>query len=387
MARGRLDSPANGINLAIVLALVAVVAIAVAGFGLVREVSSPFAGVERETEIVFPELSERADDIATVVIDVDAETVTFEREGGGWTIPEKDGYPADGAMVDKVLAEFATMPAIERLELGQGRTAEELGVPDRDAEEAGRYVRLIDGDGDLVKSFIVGRKRSAPGAENLTAFYLREEGSDVVWLADAELAISADPLDWLDQQIMALPREHIAEVRAAPPGGEPVHIRREGPGEAVFHGVNLPEGTELEGPWILSELVVPFTAMNFEDVAAAPEPLEPGGESEGFVRTFGGVRIWFVVDQAGEDEYWVRFAVEEVEAAPGWRPEDAAQEEPADEAEQDFVERPVEPVMTAEELRAQLAPWTFRVPDYTAMRLRRSIDDLATLGDSTAQER
>lgn len=394
MANGRSGFDGNPWNLAFVAALAVIVVIGVIGFVLVRTVSSPFSGVEREADVVFPELRAQLGDVATVVIEAEDQSVTFTRgANGGWTIAEEDGYPALDARVNKLLTEFGAMPALDRFELDETRMAE-LGVSDRQAGEGGRYVRLLDGEGEAVKSFIVGRKRSAPGAQNLSAYYLREEGAAEVWLADAELDASTDPLDWLDPEVLSLPREHLAEVVTAPPQGEPVHIQREEPGDAGFVGVNVPEGMDLEGPWVLNELAVPFTAMMFEDVAEAREPLETGGDGQGMVRTFGGVRIWYAVDTEGEGEYWVRFAVEEAPAAPGWRPGEAADgeataeetdNEAAEDAPADPTGLPREPVESVEALQERLTPWRFRVPEYTARRLLTSLDDLTALGRTPAQ--
>lgn len=383
MARLRSGSGFSLLGYLTLFAFVAVVGIVVVAFGLVRDASLPFTGPGREADLVFPELHEQIENVTTVTIEVDDERLIFRRGGNGeWVIAEKDGYPAISPRVDALLAEFKWMPGLERMEAEREQLAE-LGVPDQEADEAGRRVHLLDADENLLKSFIIGNRRSAPGATDLRAFYVREAGSNVVWLADADLEVSVDPMDWVNNEILWIPREIIAEVYTAPPNGNPVHIRRTTPEEGAFTGVNLPEDMEIEGPWVLAELIVPFTAMTFDDVAAAPEALEPGEEGLGYVRSFDGVRLWYAVDEAGEEEHWVRFAVEEVAPAPGWEfgEEGARADEGAEVADvEDPIEDIREPVLSAAELRERLEPWTFRVPDFTAERLRRSIDELPTIG-------
>ncbi len=356
---------------------IGVIAVVAIGFLITQNISSPITGA-RDSEPVFPDLAYEAETIKRIeIVGREQESTLRARNSGDWVLEEKNGYPALSGRVDSLLSDINEMRALERDQPGEREMADR-GVADVDEGGEGLRVSFLTEDGDLVKEFVVGRQRSAPGATDLTAFYLRESGSDEVYLIDGALDMPADPMEWVDTTAFALDNQRIYEVKTAPREGEPVLVRRTTPGEAPFVPDGLPEGLELEGPWVLTELTVPFTAMVFDDVKEVPDEGEPSNDERGYGRTFDGVVLRYsfypIEDDEGETEEWVRFEVDSAESKVREDVEGNGNDLPL---EADVVP---EGAATAEELEEKVAGWLFKLPDHTMTRLRQNIEGLPTRG-------
>jgi len=342
-----------------------VVLILVIGLGVVRDTGF-FGMADPVRSVVFPDLKGQLDRVARVELRGENARVTLAREGDTWTVEEKGGYPARADRIAAMLSALAEMPALQQLTPGREQF-ESLGV----AGETGTSTRVTftSGEGETLHTIRIGRERAAPGAEDLSAYYVRKADSETVWLADADLAFPPDPMAWVNKEAFAIPRVRVQALKTAPRDGEPVHIRRASAGDATFSGVGLPEDIELEGQWVLGELVVPFNSMRFDDVRRAETPLDPGGADQGFVTTFDGVKLWYSLETR-DGAHWARFAAESVAAADDG--------EEAGEAAEGEGGPPVDAAALNERLQA----WQFRLPDFHAQRMRRSVADLPRKGVS-----
>ena len=85
---------------------------------------------------------------------------------------------------------------------------------------------MIDGPDGNSLELIVGGVRSAPGSEDMTAVPVRRADTDRVWLVDADLRAPADPMAWIDPQVLGVPRGQIDELRTLPMSGEPLVLQR-----------------------------------------------------------------------------------------------------------------------------------------------------------------
>ncbi|SDF58280.1 protein of unknown function [Limimonas halophila] len=373
MAPQRGGASRDPVRLAIIGLAALVVLILVIGFGVVRDAGF-FGMADPVRSIVFPDLKGQLERVERVEVAGPKGEVTLTRDGDGWSVVQKNGYPAQAEQITAMLNAITGMPALQRLDTGEAQF-DGLGVA-ADSEE-GTRVTLSTGEGERLRTILIGMEKAAPGAEDLEAYYVRASDSQTVWLADADLAFPADPMAWLDTEAFAVPRARIRAVKTAPASGQPVHIRRDGPEDATFAGVGLPSDIELEGDWVLGELVVPFQSVQFSDVRRADEPLQPGGDEQGYVTTFDGVKIWYTLESRDGGQ-WARFAVESVAKTTA-----DAEQGAAEDGENG-------PPVTAEDLNTRLSRWQFRLPEFHAQRMSRSIADLprkgvgATEGATTA---
>lgn len=128
----------------------------------------------------------KAADVAVVQISMSGNTLRLHRENGTWLAG--DGERANGAAVEGLLADFATMRPLRLLTRNSERYSE-LGL----GEEAVR-VTLTGSSGNVVADLYVGKQ----GADILST-YIRYAGMDAVLAVDRTLVwqVRRTREDWL----------------------------------------------------------------------------------------------------------------------------------------------------------------------------------------------
>jgi hypothetical protein len=138
-----------------------------------------------------------------------------EGEGGLWTIPSKDGYPADAT---KQMAE-ASMSLKDRDILGvesQSKADHELyGVIEPSTnlragqKGVGTRVSLFDGNDDPLVDLIVGKARKDAEGQH----YVREAGRDVVYVVNIDPdKLSTSFEDWIEKDLLKLDAWDLEQV-------------------------------------------------------------------------------------------------------------------------------------------------------------------------------
>lgn len=143
--------------------------------------------------------------------DVDAFEVA--ELGGVWSIPSKDGYPADAteqmaAAVEGVVGR----QILSATDAGAGDhvTYGVVDPGDDSAEEGfGTHVQLSDAEDKLLADIIIGNEvKESPGQ-----YYIRRAGQDVVYTAEIELdKFSTDFANWIERDLLGLSTFDVAQV-------------------------------------------------------------------------------------------------------------------------------------------------------------------------------
>ena len=91
-----------------------ILAVVTAGaVALAYSTSTRDGGVARSGELVFPDLLERVNDVATVTVLSEGETFDVVQESGRWVVPAKGGYPANPDTVHLLMVGAASLERVE----------------------------------------------------------------------------------------------------------------------------------------------------------------------------------------------------------------------------------------------------------------------------------
>lgn len=368
-------------------ALAALVAVALAIGNVFTPAQAPQGADGDAAARPFSELLAQGERIDAIEIEgPDARTRLRRSEAGGWRVAEVDGYPARDARVARLLEAITEIRVVERRPQSPDRLGE-LGLT-RDSEGADwRRIAIETADGRALTRLMVGRTESIPGA--IGATYVRNLDTDSVWLADIGFEIPARPLDWVDREILALPREAILEVRTAPLEGEPLHIRRPEPDALSFRPVGTSAEVEMETAWMVGELPSVFGHVVVEDIAKA-EATNEASDPSGLVRLNNGIRLRFTI-QREDGAPWVQFTVDPAPEATSPTKDSPAKDgaEAAGNDAQSPENGTGEAAESAQRLPSladlqRLESWRFRVGEATAERLTRSLAELQAPSSSEA---
>ena len=356
------------------LGLIALAVLAVVAASFAIKSREPAVPTTAQQRLLHPDLTNRVNDVTKVVIRSPDSTVTLERQGDRWVMPEKAGYPVDFAKVRTLLVQLARLETIEQRtakpELHSRLQVEDLGAPDA------KSLRItLQAKDAVVADLIVGRER--PAGEGGGVF-VRNAAEPQAWLAKGELRPEKQFVLWLDRNIVNVDRQRVQSVEIAHADGERVALAKPQPGAGDFAlQTPVPEGREPKAAHELSALAGIPDYLILEDVRPAAEVTAAAPAVTAEFRTYDGLRVATrAFEQDGNT--WVR--VEAATVAPA--PELAAWLE-ANKGKDTTEGRNAGQFKTAEDvakeaeaINARVANWAYRLTDYKTGQLKSRTEQL-----------
>jgi hypothetical protein len=248
---------------------------------------------------------------------------TLQRQPDGWTLLERDGYPADAA---KLRALLVGLSEARRVEAKTSNPAlyDRLGVEDVSAAEAKGVALEIIGGGEPLRLILGQNNARGKGT------YVRLDGEASSWLLDRNIAVERQPVEWLQRDLIDLPPARVASVEVVPADGAAVNIGRAQDAAGDFELQNLPRGRQPASEFVADATAGLLDALRFDDVLPADGVVEgdSGARSASF-RSKEGLSIALRAWQT-EGKTYARFSAELDEAeASAW----AASQQPAEAAD------------------------------------------------------
>lgn len=319
-----------------------------------------------ESAKLFPDLMPKINDAAVLAVERKDGGYELRKSGETWVVAEKGDYPADVSPIAKTLIALAQMTTVEPKTSDPARYAQ-LGVQDPGAEgSTSTKLTVKDSAGGVLASVIVGKAHE--GKQGGTGqVYVRKPGDAQSWLAKGSLDLKEKSVDWLQKEILKVPRDRVRSVEVTHPDGEVVHVDREKPSDTNFTLHDIPPGKELSYPSVAGSMANALEWLNFEDVVpAAQVDFSNGAGPVCRFETFDGLVVTVrTKDQDGKT--YARF--EAAYQAPATPAEDAAEPaaastEPGKDASKPAKKSPEEVQKEVAELQARLAAWTYVIPAY-----------------------
>jgi hypothetical protein len=156
----------------------------------------------------------------------DGKVVTFEvaKDGGRWTIPSHDGYPADAeAQLQKVAGLFTGMKAVGNIITSNPLDHGLYGVKEPSSDDTsggkdvGRRVTIADAGGEALVDLIVGKAAKAEDddktASGRSLRFVRRAGQDAVYVVEVSLdALTTKFEDWIERDLLKLNAFDVAKL-------------------------------------------------------------------------------------------------------------------------------------------------------------------------------
>ena len=327
----------------VVLAAAAILSAALAGYAVLhgdRAVSSAPPG-----EPALPGLAQKLPEIASIALFRADLKADFLRRGKGWAVAEKAGYPADPGKIGKLALALADLRLVEP------KTRRPDLYPRLEVEKPGAgkatLVTVKGKSGGTLAQLIVGRERYDRLGTGKNGVYVRRPGDPQSWLARGSLDLSGKLPDWLDRKILDVPQAQVARVSLTAPDGTKLAIARPSPG-APFGIVDAPAGAKFKSQDEIAAPAAALQSLDLQDVApAAKLPPSAAGAWLAAYQTFDGLEVKLTLFDR-DKQPWIAVAASGAGKA-------AAQ---------------------AKEIEGRVSGWTYRIPSYKAMPLKKKLADL-----------
>lgn len=313
---------------------------------------------------LFPDLMPRLNDIAKIRLRGASEQFVLERRDGGWSSPEKSGYPADADKIHKLLIGAAGLERVEPKTADPARYAK-LGLGGK-ASRAVTYRFESDGEA-TVAELSVGDSAPSKGDPELSEFYVRVGDEPRVWLVEGKLPRGDTLVDWLERTVVGIDRARVRQMQVAHASGERVAVTRELGSSNEFQLVDAPPSKTVDGQWKLNDIGRLFSDLQLDDVRPK-DKISTEGEPDYVVtmRTFDGLVVR--MDVFKRDERALGLLKAEFEP-----PQEDANGAPQDKA----------PLLSAEEVHAEASRlnakwdrWAYVLPGFKLDALARSHGEL-----------
>ncbi len=320
------------------------VALAAVGGSLGRDTGyRPAAGTG---EKVFPDLLERVNDVAGVVIESANGKITLENGTRGWTMKEREGYPARTVKIKRSVLGLA------QLQLSEAKTRREekfakLELQDLDVKGAkSKRVKLFDGAGKVMADLLVGKRRGTLAGTTGGGLYVRKPGDQQTWLAAGDANFSGTTESWLERNIVNIKGARVQTVVIRHPDGEIVKLSKAAETTKDFTLDTLPEGKKVNLQFDLNAIGKVLADFQFDDVKKDSGGFDDDTAVRGMtateVLTFDGLFVQVRVIKR-DGAHWLRL-------------------EATGEG--------------AEKITARTKGWIYKISDYAASNLTKRLADL-----------
>lgn len=323
-----------------VVAVIAAVFLARGGGGPRND---PLAGRK-----VLPEFAQRVDSVARVTLVSGGVKTTFVRQGDGWTVEEKAGYPADGAKVHQMVLGLADLTYVEP-KTRKPDLYSRLDLDDPAKKDSkSTLVTASDDKGSLLGEIITGKRKVDELGGGNDGIYVRKPGDAQSWLARGTLDLSGGTAAWLDKKLLDIPAGDLKSVALTQPDGGKLAFLRAKAGAPFALSAPPPAGKKLKSDGALDDPAGALAGLELSDVKPAKDVEFPAkGVNQAHYEGLDGLVIDVtLVNKDGTD--WARIAV----SGTG----DASKR--------------------AADLQAKFAPWVFALPSFKAKLMETKLDDV-----------
>jgi hypothetical protein len=265
--------------------------------------SAPVAYVD---EPAFPALRTKPDAVAKVTIQTKEGTISLTRTSPEtWTAPDMFSYPAASDKINKLVRQLNDMRLIEA-KTANAERYDRLEVEDLTEEANSRLIRLEDEGGNILAEALIGKRLFRLTGSANSGTYIRRPGEDQSWLASGGFDLDPEIERWLDQLIVEIDRDDVADVSIALADGETYAVSREkAEDELQFQG--LAEDEKLKADANLIELAGALSSVRLAAVKPVSEITWPSEKHTAIVRTFGGLELSVELALI-DNEPWATFA-------------------------------------------------------------------------------
>ena len=321
--------------------------------------------------LLFPELFEQLSDVNKITFHSERDEFTLTRQGKGWFIKDYHNYPADQALVRRMLVDMADARILEQ-KTDDPDLYPVLGAEGAENDGSSFVINLYNDEQEIV-GLILGQPRDLSSeSAGPQQFYVRRDGDERSYLAEGYFQFSPMMLNWIDGQIVDIARERIARVDIIQPNGDTATLVNLGQKDK-FGTPESRENTVFRYEQLGYDIAGSLYQMRLEDVQPASDFSRGNAE---VVRaeflSYDGLKV--IAETSFNDGFY--FSTFRAEYAP-----DEVPEVPEAIASLEQLKTPEQVQAEVAEINEKAEPWVYRLGGFVGNNLMRAKADMVTERD------
>lgn len=281
----------------------------------------------------FPGLSGRLGQLGEIAITTKSGAFHIRLQKGKWVVAERNGFPADPALVRSTALGLADLTIVEpKTDRPDWLNLVGLTAPDKGGDATD--VKISDNTGKPIGELLAGHTEGGTDTLGRNAIYVRRPNENQSWLARGSLTLKTTVTDWLDRGVLSIAGDRIKGARVTPAKGAPYILLRDSKDQQDFKLLDMPAGRALSFDGSPDGVAGAIASFTFDDVAK-DDQFDFTKAPQSAAETFDGLDLTVKIASRG-NEHW----------ATVW----AAAVNPKEQAE-------------ADRINAALEGWAFKLPE------------------------
>ena len=300
--------------------------------------------------------------VSRITIDKGSDSLALQRTDEGFTITQRQGYPAS---TEKVNALFIKCFEIRC----DGKVTEskdnhkDLGVAAGDKEAT--VVKLLDNAGKVITGVVVGGSVSRG-----RGVYVRPVDKDVVYATDKWVSFSTKASDFVDTELVKVAKDDVVEVRVEQKDSTYTAIRDKD-GGVILKDKDVPKGKRAKQSDVES-LFDALSDLSLDDIAA--DAAVAANPDTTFTCKTSKHATYVVKLSKKDDKHYVKLSVKGPSAELVEKSTMIGENEP--QAELDKKDAVLTANRKAGEFNARHNNWVYEIASWSAGKIRKPLTDL-----------
>ena len=221
---------------------------------------------------------------------------TLQRQQSGWSVKERNQYPADISKIRAALLSLAEAKIVEQ-KTSNPDLYDKLGVESLDSSEA-QGVKAIVTYADQNSELIIGNA----GPQINKSRYVRLTNSDVSWLIDRKIDLKHEPDYWLRKDILSIEPSEVAAVTILLKDQSRMEIRNSDE-EDTFEVINLTNPASQVVEAELHQITNALSSFQLLDVADSAKFVSTDPAMKATYQLKSGVNVNLVAYEVEKDHF------------------------------------------------------------------------------------
>ncbi len=301
--------------------------------------------------------------IGAIILGKGEDAVTLKRQGSGFVVASKDGYPARTSEVNSLISKCLEIKTTQLITKDSKNHAD-LEVTEEKARTVVKFM-TPDPNSKVLAGIVVGKTEELGKGTYVRMLSSDSAVSDRVMTTSNVPWITEDDMAYIEQELISAESDEIVSVTVGSPNGE-YTLKKEGDSDDIVL-LDTPAGKTLKSSDSRSAFTA-LTSLRFDDVKSKPADLT---FERHYVCKLKDSTEYTLRITRQADKTYIACEATFTDTSPVMKGADVESEEELKAKEAKLLAREA-----AQKFRAKHQAWIYEIADYKAKNLTKELADL-----------